>query len=106
MASILLLDDDPYFCKLAISALQARRHVVFEATKARDADALVAQRKFDCIIVDGLLPDSDGMSWISRFRATDTETPILFVSAFWKKDPKVRELQVFASLKKPITPGL
>jgi len=105
MASILILDDDSYFRKLAISALQARKHVVFEAPKARDADALVAARKFDCIIVDGLLPDADGMTWINRFREKDTETPILFISAFWKNDQKVRALQVSATLKKPVTPG-
>jgi DNA-binding NtrC family response regulator len=104
MASILILDDDTYFRKLAITALQARKHVVFEAPRARDADALVAARKFDCIIVDGLLPDADGISWINRFREKDTETPILFISAFWKNDQKVRALQVSATLKKPVTP--
>ena len=103
MASILVLDDDPYFRKLAIAALQARNHVIFEATRARDADELLAQRKFDCIIVDGLLPDSDGMSWINRFREKDEETPILFISAFWRNDAKVRKLQVSGTLKKPVT---
>jgi CheY-like chemotaxis protein len=105
MASILLLDDDPYFRKLAIFALRARSHVVFEAAKARDADALLAKTRFDCIIVDGLLPDSDGMSWINRFREKDTETPVIFVSAFWKKDARLRDLQVSATLKKPVTPA-
>jgi DNA-binding response OmpR family regulator len=105
MASILLLDDDSYFRKLAISALQARSHVIYEATKARDADALLAQTRFDCIIVDGLLPDSDGMSWINRFREKDSETPVIFVSAFWKNDARVRDLRVSATLKKPVTPA-
>ena len=105
MASILLLDDDSYFRKLAIAALQPRHHVIFEASRARDADALVAQRKFDCIIVDGLLPDADGMSWINRFREKDEETPILFISAFWRNDAKVKQLQVSGTMKKPVTPA-
>jgi DNA-binding NtrC family response regulator len=103
MASILVIDDDSYFRKLAIAALQVRAHVVFEAPRAKDADALLAQRKFDCIIVDGLLPDADGMSWINRFREKDEETPILFISAFWRNDAKVRALQVSGTLKKPVT---
>src|SRR3954462_7301183 len=106
MASILLLDDDTYFRKLAAPALQARGHQVVEASKCRDADALVAGRKFDAIIVDGLLPDLDGLSWIHRFRARDADTPILFVSAFWRNDQKVRELPVSVTLKKPVAPGL
>jgi DNA-binding response OmpR family regulator len=106
MAAILVLDDDPYFRKLAISALGGRNHVIFEATKARDADALVAQRQFDCIIVDGLLPDSDGVSWINRLREKDQETPILFISAFWKNDQTVSKLKVSATLRKPVAPGV
>jgi two-component system, OmpR family, phosphate regulon response regulator PhoB len=106
MASILLLDDDPYFRRLAVSAIEGRKHVIFEATKARDADALVAQHQFDCVIVDGLLPDSDGVSWINRFREKDQETPILFISAFWKNDQTVSKLKVSAILRKPVTPGV
>jgi CheY-like chemotaxis protein len=105
MASILLVDDDSYFRQIAVAALKARRHEVVEATRCRDADALLARNKFDVIIVDGLLPDLDGMSWIERFRATDSTTPVIFCSAFWKNDQRLKALPVSTTLKKPVTPG-
>lgn len=102
MAAILLIDDDAYFRKAVVPALQSRQHEVVEATRCGDADALLSVRKFDLIIIDGLLPDMDGVTWTERYRMYDSATPVIFVSAFWKNEPRLKKLKLAGTIKKPV----
>jgi CheY-like chemotaxis protein len=104
MGVILLLDDDLHFRRLVTTTLSGRGHEVLEAPRCSDADKLLESRVADLLIVDGLLPDGDGIQWIERFRARDSATPIFFVSAFWKKDARLKSLPVTGVLGKPLTP--
>jgi DNA-binding NtrC family response regulator len=102
MASILLIDDDKYFRKAVVPALQSRKHDVKEAIRCSDADALLAACKVDLVIIDGLLPDLDGVTWMERFRKTNQTTALIFCSAFYKNEPRLAPLHLAATLKKPV----
>lgn len=103
MSRILLIDDDARFRAMA-SATLSRRHQVVEAGSCRAADKLLTTETYDLIIIDGLLPDGDGLKWIERYRTHNTVTPVLFVSAFWKKDERTRNLPRTGMMQKPLLP--
>lgn len=54
------------------------------ATKGSTARALIQDEEPSLLIVDGLLPDTNGIVWIEDLRADGFQTPIIFVSAFYR----------------------
>jgi CheY-like chemotaxis protein len=104
MTTILLVDDDKFFRASVVATLKGLRYEVFEAVRGSEADAQLAKRTFDLIIVDGLLPDTDGIGWMERLRASGDRTPLLFMSAFWSRDPRLAELDLAGVIRKPAPP--
>jgi diguanylate cyclase (GGDEF)-like protein len=106
--TILVVDDDPEFRALSSRLLGLRGHRVLEAGNGRVAGELLARERPDLLIVDGLLPDGDGLSWLAARRAAGDRTPTVFVSSFWKDLASFRrltgELGVALILHKPIEP--
>lgn len=104
----LLLDDDEAFGALLLPAFTARGLRLVQARRIRDVPALLAGAAPAVYLVDGLLPDGDGPSWIAALRNQDRTTPIAFVSAFWKDlrsfDRLRNELAVAVIAQKPVTP--
>jgi CheY-like chemotaxis protein len=107
MATVLIIDDDLQFRQLVVLAVHPAGHVVVEAGGAREAEKLLLTLKPDLVLIDGLLPDADGSTWIHERRKTVT-APVIFVSAFWKGDRAARELHAKVKpagfLRKPATP--
>jgi two-component system OmpR family response regulator len=81
---ILLLDDDRDFRALVRMWLERRGHRVIEAESGKVAERLMAETRPDLVIVDGLLPDTDGFRWIKERRLAGDETPMVFTSFFYK----------------------
>ncbi len=107
--TFLLVDDDPHFRALVSSLLVSRGHLVFEAATGRLATAAMQETRPDLVIVDGLLPDTDGLRWIRTQRELGDRTPVVFVSAFWKDmdsfQKLTRGLGVSMVIHKPISPA-
>jgi DNA-binding response OmpR family regulator/GGDEF domain-containing protein/HPt (histidine-containing phosphotransfer) domain-containing protein len=82
--TILLLDDDTQFRTGVTPALEAFGLRVLSATKGSIARALVEEEEPALLVVDGLLPDTNGIAWIEQLRAEGFTTPIIFVSAFYR----------------------
>lgn len=104
--TVLLVDDDPKFRELATPALEARGLRVLQAGFARDADRVLLSEIPSVLVVDGLLPDMDGATWLSRLPAEHRRIPVVFVSAFFRtfKDYEriTRSLGAQLVLRKPI----
>lgn len=104
--TVLLVDDDPKFRELVTPALQARGLRVLQAGFARDADRVLLAETPSVLVVDGLLPDMDGATWLSRLPAERRRIPVVFVSAFFRtfKDYEriTRSLGAQLVLRKPI----
>lgn len=108
--SILVLDDDQGFRDLLVRILSPLGFPVVEARTTRDALAIVARTELVLAIVDFRLPETDGMTFITRLREAGKETPVVFVSGTWC-DPKTFNwlrniLRVSLVLQKPIQPNL
>lgn len=80
---ILIVDDDQAF-RAFVSALLGRRGFkVWEARSVRDAEQILAASKPRLIIVDYMLPDMDGVTWIGKLRDAGNDTPVAFISGHW-----------------------
>jgi diguanylate cyclase (GGDEF)-like protein len=108
--TVLLLDDDPDFRALVVPELLARDHIVVEARTGAEATAAVERERLDLVIVDGLLPDTDGLSWIGQLREIRPETSVMFVSAYWRDASSfhrlTHDLGVALVVHKPVIPSI
>lgn len=109
MSTVLLVDDDAQFRQLVSGALTSRGHTVIEAPTGRDGTLAVKKHQPNIVIVDGLLPDGDGLKWIPKLReASNTEVPIVFVSSFYRDMSSFKrlndELRVALIAHKPLEP--
>jgi DNA-binding NtrC family response regulator len=65
--SILLVDDEEKILKSLGRALRDAGHRVVETTSARDAQRLLAERSFDLLIVDNVMPETSGLELIREY---------------------------------------
>jgi diguanylate cyclase (GGDEF)-like protein len=106
---ILLVDDDSRFQATIAPVLKSRGYTVVIATNAREA-GLESQSTPDLLIVDGQLPDGDGILVIEEFRKHNSNTPVIFVSATWRDTESyhklTKQLLCRSILHKPILPAV
>ncbi len=104
--TVLLLDDDTQFRSSVTPALEAFGLRVLNATKGSIARALLEEEEPSLLIVDGLLPDTNGIGWIERLRGDGIDIPIIFVSAFYRDLTTFKhltsELDVLKVFHKPV----
>ena len=104
--TVLLLDDDTQFRSSVTPALEAFGLRVLNATKGSIARALLEEEEPSLLIVDGLLPDTNGIVWIENLRGDGFNIPIIFVSAFYRDlttfKHLTRDLDVIKVFHKPV----
>lgn len=107
---VLVLEDDKVFRqKILVPQLEQRGYRVVEATRIRQAEQLLATEQPDLLVVDGLLPDGNGIDFIKRLREVGEQVPVLFLSAFFKDlgtFEQLRRLGRVEVLRKPINADL
>jgi len=105
--AVLLLDDDPDLRALLRTSLLARGLQVVEASRARDAEALIQKAPVDVAVVDGLLRDGTGLEFVERVRAHNRAIRIVFISAYYRDLDTFRRLtalDVSRVAYKPVDP--
>jgi two-component system CheB/CheR fusion protein len=80
-AFVLLLEDDPATRKAVMMLLNQAGATVIPASTAREALALLAQRRPDLILSDIGLPDEDGFVFIRRVRTMEAATGVSLTPA-------------------------
>ena len=82
MASrILLVEDEPNLARGIRENLEAEGYVVEVATDGLQGLANVRAGEFSLVILDVMLPGTDGFSVCTRMRTEGYDTPVLFLSA-------------------------
>ena len=71
--SILLVDDEEKILKRLGRALKEDGHDVALASNARDAMRAIAERQFDLVVVDNLMPGMSGLDMVREVMATSPE---------------------------------
>lgn len=80
MATILCIDDDPSLRDLVRLVLEEAGYTVALATSGAQALRLAAQLRPDLILLDIVLPDTDGLALIPQLQAVSA-APIVILSA-------------------------
>ncbi|MZD10428.1 response regulator [Streptomyces sp. SID5785] len=79
--TLLVVEDDPSIRTLLTSALGAAGHAVASAADGQEALSEAGKRRPDLIVLDVMLPDTDGFRLTRDLRAQGVYTPVLFLTA-------------------------
>ncbi|MFD0022305.1 response regulator transcription factor [Streptomyces sp. NPDC058382] len=79
--SVLVVEDDPSIRTLLTSALHAAGYSVASAGTGQDALSATDRGGPDLIVLDVMLPDTDGFTVTRELRARGVYTPVLFLTA-------------------------
>ena len=78
---VLVVDDEDNLRFVLATALRLASWVVVEATTGAELMRATQCYDFDLIVLDVMLPDTDGFALCRTLRAEGVETPVLFLSA-------------------------
>jgi two-component system OmpR family response regulator len=78
---ILVVEDEPKMARLLTRALAERGDVVEVATTGAQGLALARDTVFDAMLLDVMLPDTDGFEVCRRLRQASVWTPVLVLTA-------------------------
>jgi diguanylate cyclase (GGDEF)-like protein len=103
---ILIVDDDPVTVRLLYELLQ-NDNECFVASTGAQALELAGREKIDLMLLDIMLPDTDGYSVCRQLKKTPqtASIPVIFISAKVDTDDEVRGLEAGAVdyITKPIS---
>jgi DNA-binding NtrC family response regulator len=72
--AILLIDDEEKILKALGRALRGAGHAVTETPSPRQGQRLLAERTFDVVVIDNVMPEINGLDLIREFVSTTPES--------------------------------
>ncbi len=100
---ILIIEDDPSLRELIRRSLEKERFVVEEASDLRTAILKIEDYQYDCILLDIMLPDGNGLEVLEQLKEMRKRGNVIIISAKDSLDDKVSGLELGADdyLAKP-----
>lgn len=100
---ILIIEDEPSLRELMCRELQRENHVVETAASYREADEKLAGYSYDCILLDIMLPDGNGLRLLEELKRQERRENVIIISARDSIEDKVEGLELGADdyLPKP-----
>src|SRR6187397_261238 len=104
--SILLVDDEEKILKALGRALRETGYEVVDTSSGREAQRLLAERSFDVVIVDNVMPQLTGLDLIRDYVAQVNETDraqVVMMTAHATVDNAIEAMKLgaFDYLQKP-----
>ncbi|MCL1142262.1 response regulator transcription factor [Shewanella gaetbuli] len=78
---LLLVEDNPLLVAELEKQLKQAGYVTDVTDKAVEADYLIKETQYDCVILDIGLPDGNGLNLVSNWREKGIETPVIMLTA-------------------------
>lgn len=78
---LLVVDDEPFLRDAVAASLRFLGFEVTTAETGRDALRLARDRPFDLMVLDVMLPDTDGFDVVRRLRSDGARIPVIFLTA-------------------------
>lgn len=100
---ILIVEDDKDLREITTASLEKERYVVSQAPDYRTALQRIEDYDYDCILLDIMLPDGNGLDLLEELHALGKRTNVIILSAKDSLEDKVNGLDLGADdyLPKP-----
>jgi DNA-binding response OmpR family regulator len=100
---ILVIEDEPEMMGLIKQFLEDENYVVEEACNFRSAIDKIVTFDYDCILLDIMLPDGNGLELLRELKNLDKADSVIIISAKDSLDDKIKGLDLGADdyLTKP-----
>lgn len=100
---ILIIEDEPELRNIVQSFLEAEHFIVEYADDYQSGLEKIISYEYDCILLDIMLPDGNGMDLLKEIKAMHKKDPVIILSAKDSVDDKVNGLEIGADdyLAKP-----
>ena len=100
---LLIIEDDASLSEIMCRALRSEGYVVESAATFFDAEDKIAGYNYDCILLDIMLPDGNGLKLLEHIKSLDKGDRVIIISARDSIDDKVAGLDLGADdyLAKP-----
>ena len=100
---LLIIEDDASLSEIMSRALRSEGYVVETASTFFEADNKIAGYTYDCILLDIMLPDGNGLKLLEHIKLLDKGDRVIIISARDSIDDKVAGLDLGADdyLAKP-----
>lgn len=89
---ILVVEDDRAMADYVVAGLTQEGFLVDRADNGRDGLFHATDGRYDCIVLDRMLPGLDGMAMLGALRAAGVDTPVLILSALSSAEDRVAGL--------------
>jgi Response regulators consisting of a CheY-like receiver domain and a winged-helix DNA-binding domain len=100
---ILIIEDEPSLREIMQHYLEKERYIIEVAGTVADALQKVSDYNYDCILLDIMLPDGDGLSILQQLKVMRKQENVIIISAKDSIDDKIKGLNLGADdyLAKP-----
>jgi len=95
--SVLMIEDNLDHVELSREFLPEDEFELFVATSGSECITAVKRRPYDIILLDYVLPDTNGMDLLPRIREFQPNSLVLFVSAMDDPDLSFKAIRAGAS---------
>ena len=105
MARILVVDDEPIVREVVVKYLEREGHTTLEAGDGDDARALLERSEPDLVVLDVMLPGTDGLE-LCRWIRSRSELPVILLTARGEEADRIVGLELGADdyVTKPFSP--
>jgi two-component system OmpR family response regulator len=91
---LLVVDDEPFLREAVAASLRFLGFTVDTAETGTAALRLARDRRFDLVVLDVMLPDTDGFEVVRRLRRDGCRVPVIFLTAKDTQADKVTGLTI------------
>lgn len=91
---ILVVDDQPELAELIKTVLGEEGYVVSVCTDGRQAMTMIEQEKPAAVILDVMMPETDGFEVLRQLRTKPAgqRLPVVLMSGAWRRNEKQRQI--------------
>lgn len=93
---ILLIEDDKALASSVEEMLKSASFVVDSCESATEGFEYAMAYEYTLVVLDLMLPDTDGYTWLKKFREAHHHTPVLILSGLSQKDNIIKGLGIGA----------
>ena len=105
VATVLVVDDEPIVREVVVRYLEREGYATLEAGDGDDARALVERASPDLVVLDVMLPGTDGLE-LCRWIRSRSELPVIMLTARGEEADRIVGLELGADdyVTKPFSP--